>query len=204
MKTRVSIGLLMPLCLLLMIGAATRPSTVRGEDKVGKQGREQASTKQVYTGTAIDISGGGRSRTFTLEITGETPDQDAQQDLQILQTQGQDALMKTIGNQKLGYFAFTGQVGRDLNYVQETETEDGRKIVILFERWLKMFEVRNGTRSADYPFTYLELIIDGNGKGDGSMIGAAKVSADKRHPGTLDVENFGTFPARLMGVELRK
>src|SRR5256885_10035521 len=35
-----------------------------------------------------------------------------------------------------------------------------RKITVLFERWLKMFEVRNGTRSEDYPFTYLELFIN--------------------------------------------
>ena len=39
--------------------------------------------------------------------------------------------MKAIGKQKLGYFSFEGQLGRDLNYVQETDTEDGRKIVIL-------------------------------------------------------------------------
>ena len=206
MKTRISFGLLITLCLLLMVIAATLPSTAHGEDKARKQEKEKTSTKEVYTGTAFDIGGGsgGRSRSFSLEITSHTSDQDAQQDQQILQTQGQDALMKAIGKQKLGYFSFEGQLGRDLNYVQETDTDDGRKIVVLFERWLKMFEVRNGTRSEDYPFTYIELFIDNNGKGEGSMIGAAKVSMDKKHLGTLDIENFGTFPAKLMGVELRK
>lgn len=32
------------------------------------------------------------------------------------------------------------------------------------------------------------------GKGEGSLIGAAKVYMDKRHSGTLDVENFGPTP----------
>jgi hypothetical protein len=206
MKTRISFGLLVTLGLLLMVIAATLPSTAHGEDKSKKNAKGKTSTKEVYTGTAVVIGGGagGRSRTFTLEITNQTSDAEAQQDQQILQTQGQDALMKAVGKQKLGYFSFEGQLGRDLNYVQETDTEDGRKIVILFERWLKMFAVRNGTRSEDYPFTYIELFIDSNGKGGGSMIGAAKVSMDQKHPGTLDVENFGTFPAKLMGVELRK
>lgn len=205
MKQRISFRLVSTFCLLLMVIGATLPSIAHGDDKGKKQKKEKTSTKEVYTGTAVDIGGGsGRTRTFTLEITSDTSDTDAQQDQQVLQTQGQDALMKAIGKQKLGYFAFDGQLGRDLNYVQETDTEDGRKIVILFERWLKMFEVRNGTRSEDYPFTYIELFIDSNGKGQGSMIGAAKVSMDKRHEGTLDVENFGTFPAKLMGVELRK
>jgi hypothetical protein len=203
MKKKISLASI-TLGLLLMVIATTLPSTAHGEDKAKKNNTEKPSTKEFYTGTAVDIGGGGRSRTFTLEITGQTADADAQHDKQILQTQGQDALMKAIGKQKLGDFAFEGQLGRDLNYVQETDTQDGRKIVILFERWLKMFEVRNGTRSEDYPFTYIELFIDNNGKGQGSMIGAARASLDRRHPGTLDVENFGTFPAKLMGVELRK
>lgn len=202
---RVSISLLPAFCFLIVI-AVSLPSIARsrGDDK--SREKEKDSAREVYTGTAVAIGGqfGGRSVPFTLEITGHTSDEEAQQDLQTLQAQGQDALMKSIGKQKLGFFSFEGQVGRDLNFVQETDTEDGRKIVVLFERWLKMFEVRNGTRSEDYPFTYLELYVDNNGKGEGSLIGAARVYMDKRHPGTLDVENFGTYPARLMGIELRK
>lgn len=175
-------------------------------DAQDKRHQEKSSAKEVYTGTAVAIGGqfGGNSRSFTLEITGHTPDAEAQQDFQILQTGGQDALMKAIGKEKLGFFSFDGQLGRDLNFVQETETEEGRKIVVLFERWLNMFEVRNGTRSEDYPFTYIELYINDKGKGEGALVGAAKVYMDKRHPGALDVENFGTYPAKLMGVELRK
>jgi len=203
MTTRISRASLLGLGLIMVIIVSLPRTIARAESKPQK---DEASTKEVYTGTAVAIGGqfGGRSRTFTLEITGHTADEEAQQDLQILQTQGQDALMKAIGKIKLGYFAFEGQVGRDLNFVQETETEDGRKITVLFERWLKMFEVRNGTRSEDYPFTYVELFINDKGKGEGSLIGAARVYIDKRHTGTLDVENFGTYPARLMGVKLRK
>ena len=98
---------------------------------------------------------------------------------------------------------FDGQVGRELNFIQETQTENGRKITILFERWLQMFEVRCGTRSQDYPLAYIELFINDNGKGEGSLIGLAKVSFDKKNPNNLDIENFGAYPARLMGVELR-
>ncbi|MGA9767949.1 MAG: hypothetical protein WBV94_02845 [Blastocatellia bacterium] len=203
MTTRISRTSLLGLGLIMMIAVSVPRSIARAESRPQK---DEASTKEVFTGAAVAIGGqfGGRSRTFTLEITGHTPDAEAQQDLQILQTQGQEALMKAIGKTKLGFFAFEGQVGRDLNYVQETETEDGRKITVLFERWLKMFEARNGTRSEDYPFTYVELFINDRGKGEGSLIGAARVYMDKRHTGTLDVENFGTYPARLMGVELRK
>ena len=201
MKTLLS--LLLTSCCLVVASVSLPAVNARSQDR---NDQEKPSSKEVYTGTAVAIGGGfgGNSRSFTLEITGHTPDAQAQQDFQILQTGGQDALMKAIGKDQLGFLAFEGQVGRDLNFVQETDTADGRKIVVLFERWLKMFEVRNGTRSEDYPFTYIELYIKDNGRGEGSMIGAAKVSMDKQHPGTLDVENFGTYPAKLMGVELRK
>lgn len=208
MTMRIVRTLLLGFGLFMLLMAVAVPAPLSSARAASQPDRPQgeAAEKEVYTGTAVAIGGefGGRSRSFTLEITGHTPDAEAQQDLQLLQSNGQDALMKAIGKTKLGYFAFAGQVGRDLNFVQETETEDGRKITVLFERWLKMFEVRNGTRSEDYPFTYIELFINDKGKGEGALIGAARVYMDKRHTGTLDVENFGTYPARLMGVELRK
>jgi len=31
----------------------------------------------------------------------------------------------------------------------------------------------------------------------------AKVSFDKKNPDNLEIENFGTYPAKLMGVKLQ-
>ena len=49
-------------------------------------------------------------------------------------------------------------MGRDPNFIQESEAENGRKITIMFERWLQMFEARSGTWSDGYPFTLIELV----------------------------------------------
>jgi hypothetical protein len=202
MKTRISMGMLLAVCGIVAVGMFMPSSSIQGENK-DVQGH--LPVKEVYTGNAVAIGGqfGGASRPFTLEVTGYTPDEEVQQDFQILRTQGQDDFMKAIRNKKLGFLAFDGQVGRDLNFILETQTENGRKITILFERWLQMFEVRYGTRSQDYPFTYVELFINDHGKGEGSLIGLAKVTFDKKNPNNLDIENFGTYPAKLMGVELR-
>jgi len=166
----------------------------------GVQAREE------YTGTVIGVGGtlGGVSRPFTLTIEGHTSDLDARRDVAILAEGGQDALLKALQGKKLGFFSLGGQLGRDLNFVQETTTPDGeRRITVLFERWINTFELRYGTRSEDYPFTYIELVIGRSGKGEGSMIPAAKVYFDKKHGNQVDVENFGIYPARLAGVELR-
>jgi hypothetical protein len=201
MKTKTAVMLLM-ICCIVLVEASLSPSNFQSQNQ---QQPGNLPAKEVYSGTSVAVGGqfGGASRPFTLEVTSYTPNEQVQQDFQVLRTQGQDDFMKTIKNRKLGFFAFEGQVGRDLNFILETQTENGRKITILFERWLQMFEVRYGTRSQDYPFSYIELFINDNGKGEGSLIGLAKVSFDKKNPDNLDIENFGTYPAKLMGVELR-
>ena len=201
MKTRWILGTLGIGCILTF-GFSFSPRSVKGENK-DRSGH--VPTKEVYTGTVAAIGGqfAGASRPFTLEITGYTSSDEAQREFEILRAQGQDDFIKAISHKKLGHFSLDGQVGRDLKFVQESQTEKGRKITILFERWLRMFELKYGTRSQDYPFTYIELFVNDDGKGEGSVVGLAKLSFDKKTPNTLDVENFGTYAAKLMGVELR-
>ncbi len=162
--------------------------------------------KEEYTGTVIGVGGalGGVSRPFTLSIEGVNSSAEAARAVAMLAEGGQDALMREFRGKRLGYFSMGAQLGRDLNFVQETTTADGgRRIVILFERWMNTFEIRYGTRSEDYPFTYIELTVDRNGKGQGTLIPAARITFDKKHGNQIDVENFGIYPAQLAGVQLR-
>jgi|ERR1043166_195938 hypothetical protein len=165
-----------------------------------------APAKEEYTGTVIGVGGtmGGVSRPFTLTLESRTSASEAGRAIAVLAEGGQDALLKELQGKRLGRFSLGGQLGRDLNFVSETRTANGgRRITILFERWMNLFEIRFGARSEDYPFTYIELLLDGSGKGEGTFIPAARVSFDKKHGNELDVENFGIYPARLAGVELR-
>ena len=162
--------------------------------------------KEVFTGTVIGVGGqlGGVSRPFTLTIDNYTSSDEASKAIAMLAEGGQDALLKSLQGKKLGSFSLGGQLGRDVNFVQETRTGDGkRRIVVLFERWLNLYEVRSGSRSEDYPFTYVELVLDSAGKGDGTLIPAAKIYFDKKKGNQVDIENFGIYPARLAGVEQR-
>ena len=159
---------------------------------------------ETYTGTIIGVGGqlGGVSRPFTLSIDGFTSTAEARRDVAILAERGQDGLLNTLQGKRLGYFSLGSQLGRDLNFVYQTENSDGsRHITILFERWMNLYEVRSGTRSTDYPFSYVELTVDRSGKGEGSFIPAAKIRFNKKHE--VEVENFGIYPARLAGVERR-
>ena|SRR5437870_7143026 len=174
---------------------------------IGSRSLGQApSGRQEFTGSVVGIGGqfGGVSRSFTMSIDRFDTNAQGRRYSLILREQGQDALLNAIRKERLGYFALEGQTGRDLNFVHERNLGDGRRrIVAVFERWLNMYELRYGTRSEDYPFTYIELIIDGNGKGEGTLIPAARIHFDSKNKDQVDVENFGIYPARLIGVQLR-
>ena len=168
-------------------------------------------TKEIYTGAAVSVggtvSGQLASTTFNLTIEGYTSDEEAQRYLTTLAEEKQEGLLKAISKQKLGFFSLSGQVGRTINVVRVNNLEEGkRKIVVVFERWLKMAEVRNGYRSRDYPFGVIEIVMDPDGKGEGTYVGAAKirwVTDDKTGKKSVEIENFATYPTRLMGVTKR-
>jgi len=162
-------------------------------------------SKETYTGTIVGIGGrlGGVTRPFTLTIEGHTSNEDVDRYIDTLRSNGQDALLNAIRKQKLGRFSVDGNVGRDVNVVREHRTENGRKITMVFERWLEMFEVRYGTRSENYPFTYIEMYIGDNGKGEGTLIPAARIYFEKKEENTIAIENFGIYPARLSNIQLQ-
>jgi hypothetical protein len=162
-----------------------------------------AQSRETYTGTMVGVGGrlGGVSRPFTLTIEGHTPDSDVSRGVAILAEGGQDALLSAVRDRRLGRFSFTGQVGRELNFVTETALPNGdRKIMVLFERWMNLYELRAGARSTDYPFSYVELIVDRSGRGQGTFIPAARI---RFKDNLVEVENFGIYPARLFGVRRR-
>jgi hypothetical protein len=175
--------------LILSACALMLPSLVAGQE------HEEGYAKEVYTGTLINMSG------------GRTSDEDAQRYLSILASEGQDGLLKAIGKNDLGFIAATGQTRRDLLVVREATINGKRRIIAAFERWMGFWEVRGGYRSEDYPFSIIEIFFDEKGRGTGTFIGLAqlKMERDKKTELLrLEIENFGSFPARVMGVMRRK
>src|ERR1044071_508723 len=107
--------------IVLIITPATAP---------GQSGHENATEgrQETITGTLIGIGGplAGRSSAFTLTIKGVTSDQEARRYVGILADKGQDGLMRAVKDQKLGTFALTGQLGRDVNVVRIHRGPTGR------------------------------------------------------------------------------
>ena len=152
-------------------------------------------------GTVVGIGGraAGRSRPFTLRIENYTSAGDVQRLNTALQSGGQDELLSVLSRMRAGRIAVGNNVGVDANaIIAVPRGEGGTRLIVLFERNVNIYELRYGTRSADYRFGYAEIFLDRNGKGEGTFIAAARVRL--KDGNQWEVEDFGVFPARLMGV----
>lgn len=169
-------------------------------------GTAMAQRGTTFTGTAVIYGSGFSTRTitrpFTMIIESQTSDADARRYLSTLERGGQDALMREIGSNDLGRFSMGNSVGLPLNAVVVDTDGGDTRIRAVFRRWIGFGELRRGARSVDYPFGYVEIRIDPQtGRGEGTIIPAAKIRF--RGEDTVEVEDFGTFPGRLMGIRMR-
>ena len=159
-----------------------------------------ARAGQVITGTVVGISGrlAGRTRPFTLRVNSYTSASDAERLNNALRSGGEEELMSVLSRLDVGRISIGTGVGVQANAVLATPTaEGGTKLTVLFQRNVSFYELRAGTRSSDYRFGYAEIYLDRRGRGEGTFIPAAKI---KLQGDTWVVEDFGAFPARLMGL----
>jgi hypothetical protein len=160
--------------------------------------------KEVYRGNITYIGGprGAVTDFFTLTINRATPEAEVNRLLELLKRDGQDRFWDVVAKEKCGTIQIGNGLSRDLNAVWMTQTEDGRKISAIAERWMGFGELRRGARSVDYPFTYIELYVEEDGGVEGTLFPAARVRSKSQN--TIEVENFGIYPARLVNIKQKR
>ncbi|HEU4509281.1 MAG TPA: hypothetical protein VFR78_13625 [Pyrinomonadaceae bacterium] len=152
-------------------------------------------------GTVVGISGrlAGRSRPFSLIINSYTPANQVRELNEALGRDGQDGLLNALSKMDAGRIIVGTGVGVSANaIIADPWGEGGRRIVVFYERNLSFFELRYGSRSEMYRVGYAELYLDRSGRGEGTLIPAARVRL--RDGNTWEVEDFGVFPARILGL----
>ena len=155
------------------------------------------------TGTVYFVGGPrpGRSLPFRLTVDRLTTTEEISQLNAALQSGSQDGLMRTLERMKAGRIEVGNGVGLPANAIMATDDGEGRtKLTVLYQRDVRFNELRYGTRSTMYPFGYAEIYV-GRGEDQGMLIPAARVRL--RDGNTWEVEDFGVFPARLMGLRVR-
>lgn len=165
--------------------------------------QEEGLVGRTITGTVYFISGRrpGLSLPFTLIIKRITTADEVTQFNSALQAGKQDELLRTLSRTDAGRIQIGSNVGLPANAILVNDEGNGRtKITVIYQRDLRFGELRRGARSVDYPFGYAEMYV-GRGDNEGMLIPAARIRLKEGN--TWEVEDFGTFPARLMGLRVR-
>ncbi|MCM3905614.1 MAG: hypothetical protein ND866_28300 [Pyrinomonadaceae bacterium] len=169
--------------------------------------QEEKLAGRTITGTVHFIGGARsgraanapRSASFTLNITRVTTADEVSQLNAALASGGQDQLLSVLRRMNAGRIRIGTGVGVTANAIMATQEGEQTKLTVLYQREVRIAEARYGTRSRDFQFGFAELYL-GPGGNQGMLIYAARIRL--RDDG-WQVEDFGTFPARLMGLRLR-
>ena len=180
---------------VVLAGLATAPAA--RADK--REGQER------FSAFAVDLGSSYGAATSMVQINVDrwsSPDE--RRNLEsVLAESGPDALRAALHKTKpVGRIYTAGTVGYDLRFAYQVPlATGGRRIVVGTDRPLSFYEAAYRPRSADYPFTVIEMRVDENGRGQGKLVVASKVMAMGE---TIELEDYSITPVRLTQVRLDK
>jgi hypothetical protein len=121
--------------------------------------------------------------------------------MNVLMTRGAEQLLDALRDAPtVGTIGTTTSLAWDLHFARATPGEDGgARIILGTDRPISFSEQWNSSRTLDYPFTVIELHVDKDGAGEGTLSFATKVSRDTKN-NTVVLENWGTQRVRLTQV----
>ena len=172
--------------------------------------RSSASIPLPLRLTGALISGGGFGNptgTARVDITvtrWSTPEERTLL-AEALTNQGEEALLQELSKAKpVGTIRVNTQLAYDLRYASETpRDEGGTRVSLATDRPMSAWEIWNSPQYSRYPFTLIDLTLDRNGRGSGSLMLAARVTAgsDGRF---IFVENFATQPIAITQLQVER
>ena len=185
--------------LLWLVGLSSASLTAQ-VGTTGTSGREAF--------TAIALSAGGPRTTpvaSNLDIVIERWSTGAErQRLVEALKQGQAAALEVMRDlPRVGFIRTGSNLGWDLRYAHQTPGEDGgRRIFLGTDRPIGFAEEVNRPQTINYPFTFIEMRMDDDGEGEGTLSRATRVTSsdDGRF---VQLENWGVDPVRLTEIKRR-
>ena len=163
------------------------------------------SERERFTAFAVNTSNVGRpgAMQVDLEITRWTSDAERDRLMQVFKEKGPNALLEALRDTRpVGFIKTPDSLAYDLHYARQMPGEDGgRRIILVTDRPISFWEARNQPRSIEYPFTLVELQMDGKGEGVGKLSIATRITLNGN---VLTLENFANQPVMLTTVRKQR
>src|SRR6266508_1504153 len=166
---------------------------------VGSRGLAQ--TPERFTAAAINMNNGAAG---TIESVVNRWSTDSERDrlMSTMMSKGPEKLLDTLQDlPRVGYFRTPDSIGWDIHFARRMPGKDGgERLTLITDRRISFWEAASRPRSIDYPFTVIELRLNGDGEGEGKMSVATRIIADKE-ANIVTLENYDIQPVQLKNVK---
>jgi len=162
---------------------------------------QTSGDKERFSATAIvNNELGSGAGTVQIEISRWSTEAERSKLVNTLVKDGPRTLLDELSAARpVGTIKTPDSLAYDLRYAHQIPGEDGgRRIIIATDRPIGFWEVRNQPRTIDYPFTVIQMQLDRDGNGTGTLSYATKIRAAGS---TIELENFATSPVMLTRIE---
>lgn len=156
--------------------------------------------KERFTAVAIVNNNlGSGAGIVQIDITRWSTQSERTELLNVLKKSGVEKLLDALQDMRpVGTIKTPDSLGYDLRYANQTPLpEGGRRIVLATDRPIGFWEATRRPRTIDYPFTVIQMEIDRNGEGKGTLSYATKIIPQGD---TIVLENFATQPVMLTQI----
>ena len=153
-----------------------------------------------FTANAVSLSPqyGTGQQTVEINVNRWSPASDRETLIGALMKSPDELLKQLQKIRAVGTIRTPDSIGYDLHYAQQTPLpEGGRSIVIATDRPIGFWEATNRPRSIDYPFTVIQMNLDRNGMGSGTMSYATRITTKNN---IIELEDFATQPIMLNNI----
>lgn len=165
-----------------------------------------SQAREVYAGNLLPNTGSlprTGSQRIHIIVDHFSSREETERLVAVLEAKGQRGLETEMSKLEVGRL----QIGTGLSYpiatahFFEDKELNARRLVLIVPRPISFGEYSRGGRSKYYPYTLVELAMDGPGiddGGSGEMLAAAKI--ELRKDGSVHIENLEAQPRRIVKV----
>jgi hypothetical protein len=174
--------------------------TVPAEAQKGAQPIEIFSARVIAQGQL----GASGTAQVQISITRWTTDEERERVLASMLENDDRSVSNTLASMEpVGTFREVSKLAYDLRYARKT-TNGGKTVIILgTNRPIAMFEAVNQTRSFKHNVSVIELVVDAEGKGEGTLAAGVRIRFDEKK-NQIVFEDFTFAPLRMTGVNRMK
>lgn len=193
-----------------MINRRFRTATLAAMTLLSVYGWNSAGVAQTrgepekFDASYVDINT-GRTGPIQISVTRWSTPAERTTLQQTLFAKGQEALLEGLRDMRsVGRISTPGNIGWDLRFAEQRQLPDGgREIILATDRPMSFWEVVNQPRSSQYPFTWVQFRVGRDGKGQGKVAVAARITGEKADD-LIEVEDFAISPVRLENITSQK